>query len=235
MITIDGKWLEEREGQAKEAFERANPDFWNMVQGDPSKIALTKRIDERVKSIRLRMQTHIHKHRQKWISREAVKVFEERNQSALEHPRPSWVNDLPGNVSYLEESRRRVQSRIQQRMQRINAAGERVQTRLIEDQKTPKLVPELQSEVLKIVERTQEMRKTANRHFNMHRDRWMSHARDRGSDNPEQGIYARHRQRMDRINNAEHNLIHCVFKGHGQSLPEQKEHIFARAFNQALV
>jgi len=84
--------LDERQGEAKEAFGQANSEIWKKVQGDPAKIEQVKAIQDRARSLRLRMETHIYKHRQTWVSQEAVRILEEHGRQVLEYPRPSWVN-----------------------------------------------------------------------------------------------------------------------------------------------
>jgi len=230
MSTSEGYRLDQLQRKAKAAFTRANPAYWKKVQGNPELAVQAKTVHDWARWIALRMETHIHKHSQKWIAQEAVKVFEERGRPDFEHPSPSWAIDQPVNVSYLEEARRRVQSRTQGRMSRINTAAER----MLQAQEVRNRVPDLQATVLEIVKQTQEKRDKTNRHFNMNRARWVSEEQEKGSDNPEKDVYQRHRQRMVGINDTEHSLIRQAFKDHGHVLPERQEKTFVQNFNQAM-
>jgi len=146
------------------------------------------------------------------------------------HPRLSLAFGQPGNVSYLEEARRRVQSRIQGWMKRINTAAER----MLQDQEVRNRVPDLQEKVHMIVARTQAVRTKATCHFNRYHQNWISRERHLGSRNPACDACARHQKRFERINQAERMLIQQTFKEHGKPLPVQQERAFVQDFDQAM-
>lgn len=226
--------FDEIKGQASEAFAKANPEFWKKIQADPTKIYLVKEIQDRASYLRLRMKTHIHKHSQKWVSHEAVRILEEHGRQILEYPKPSWALDRPFGVSYLEEARRRVQSRNQIRMQRINTAAERMQANVIQAQESGRRAPDLESRILKIVSRAQELRANTKKEFKLNRNRWLHEARQGGAIHPEREVFTRQRDRMVQIDQDEHKLIRQAFKAHGQALPERPEKTLVRDFNHSM-
>jgi hypothetical protein len=226
--------LDEIKGKAKAAFAKANPEIWKKIQGDPEKIQQAKEIRERARYIRLRMKTHIYKNRQTWVSQEAVRILEEHGRQILKYPRPSWALDRPFGVSYLEEARRRVQSRNQMRMQRINTAEDRMKLAVIQAQESGRRAPDLESRVLKIVSRAQELRANAKKEFRLNRNRWLHEARERGANNPERAVFTRQRDRMAQIDQDEQKQIRQAFKAHGQALPERQEKALVRDFNHSM-
>lgn len=214
--------LDELQGLAKTAFFQSNDEIWERVQGDPPKIHRVKEIQDRAHSLRLRMKTHIYKHSQQWESQEAIRILEDYGRSVLEYPRPSWISETLGTVSYLEEARRRVQSRNQMRMQRINTAKDRMEKGVIQAQVSGRRAPDLESRVHRIVSHTQELRAQAKKDFKHNRDRWLREARTRGTSNPEQDVLTMQRDGLAQIDQDEHKRIRQAFQTHGQVLPGQQ-------------
>jgi len=143
----------------------------------------------------------------------------------------AWGGQLPRatrHVSYLEEARRRVQSRNQMRVQRINTAAERMQTAVIQGRENGRPGPSLESQVHEIVSRAQEQRAEAKNDFTRNRNHWLNEARDRGSNNPERDMFIRQRERMVQIDRDEHRHIRQAFQKHGKTLPEKQKQTLVR-------
>ncbi|MFQ5716161.1 MAG: hypothetical protein ACE5GQ_03565 [Nitrospinales bacterium] len=134
-------------------------------------------------------------------------------------------------MSYTEEARKKVQNRITNRMNRISEIKQRMQNRLAFGHDENQNPTNLKSKVIFIVNRAQSIRAKSRQHFSRHKDQWIKTAQERGSRNPEREIFKRQRNRLSRIDKAEHRLIHDAFKEHGQSLPQPRKQNITHEFN----
>ncbi len=120
MTSTNSKKLETIKHQAKSNFEKSNPKIWGEFVGDADAIAKARNVEERALVIRKNLAAHCKKHRANWVSREAVKVYEERQQrNKYPAPRPSWASPHQNIQPIMEEARNRVQQRIQNRIKRV--------------------------------------------------------------------------------------------------------------------
>lgn len=224
-------------GQAKQAFEEANPAIWNKIQGQPVIIQEVKNIHDRTETLMQRMQDHVDQHRQNWVGREAVRLLEEHGGRSVDAPRPSWVSDIPVNFSFLQEARRRVQLRIDGRMGRIAEAGKRMEAQVATDRVPARdhgpRDPVLRQEVQTIINRTQIARNKARSHYAKHRDGWLKNAVGRGSDNPKMEVFHGQQARMQRIDRAGDRLIRDLFQDHNRTLPKSKDTALVQDFSRA--
>ena len=234
MATTDPEKLELLKLHSKRAFENANPAIWKKLQNDPEKIKQVRNIESRARALLKRMKDHIEKHKKNWVAREVVKQFEKDQHFTLEHPIPRWALNQPHNVSYLEDARRLVNGRINNRIWRISQIEQRMKNRLVQGREKTRTDFSLKSEVHYIVGRTQTVRAKARAHFAKHRDKWIENARNRGAESPEREVFQKHYQRLSSIDKAEHRLIHQAFKDHGQSFPQKQERSMTQDFNQAM-
>ena len=236
MATTQPERLEQLQGQARQAFEKANPAIWKTIQGQPEKIEKVKNIQDRVQHITHRLNAHAEKHREVWVAREAVKLLEEDGRVVLEHPRPNWARDLPGHLSVLQEARNRVQSRIEGRMTRLAQAGQHMEARIASNQVPERnhgpRDPALRREVQAIINRIQIMRDKARAHYAKHRDAWLVNAARRDSENPKMDVWHRQQARMRRIDRAGDYLIHELFADRHRSLPATRDTTLVQRFTQ---
>lgn len=230
MTTTDPEQLELLKNHSKREFDRVNPEIWNKVKGNPEKIEQAMAIQDRMSAIKERLHNHCKKHRTNWVAQEVVKIFTERERLNLEHPAPNWAPNP--QISYLEEARQRVQNRINTRFKRIPEIGKRLQSNFVNDQVNTNET--LKSKVMSIVDRTQEVRDKARIHFARHKDIWIKKAQQRRSQNPQMDVYQKQRERLSRIDKAEHRLIHQAFKEHGRSIAEEKDQTMTQEFNLAM-
>ena len=234
MAVNDPEKLELLKQHSKRALEQVNPEIWKNLQNDLEKIKQARHIENRARALRERLKEHIEKHKKNWVAREVVKQFEKDQHLTLEHPIPSWALNQSSNVSYLEEARKKVNSRIKSRLKRISQIEQRMKNRLVQAQEKRRAEFSLKSEVHYIVGRTQNIRARARAHFAKNRDNWIENVRNKGSESPEKEVFQRHHQRLSNIDKAEHRLIHQAFKEHGQSLPETQKRSLTQDFNQAM-
>ena len=234
MTTNDPEKLELLKQHSKRAFENANPEIWKKLQNDPEKIKQARNIENRARALHNRLKEHIEKHRKNWVAREVVKQFEKAQHLTLEHPIPEWALNQPNNVSSVEEARRKVNGRINNRILQISQIEQRMKNRLVQDQEKRRADFSLKSEVHYIIGRTQVARAKARLHFANHRDKWIENARNRGAKSPEREVFQKHYQRLSNIDKAEHRLIHEAFKDHGQSIPHTQKQSMTQDFNQAM-
>ena len=131
MTTNNPEKLELLKQHSKRAFENANPEIWKKIQGDLSKIKQARNIESRARALRLKLIQHCKKHRRNWVGREVLKRFEKDQLPALDHPAPKWALNQPNNISYIEEARRRVHSRIRNRLNRLSKIEQRMKLQLM--------------------------------------------------------------------------------------------------------
>jgi len=234
MAIADPDKLELLKNHSKRAFDRSNPETWNKIQGEPKKIKQVREIEDRMQAIRERMVDHIKKHTQNWVAKEVVKIFIEREHLTLEHPMPDWAVNENTQVSCLQEARSRVKVRIQTRLNRIPEIGKRMQSSLINNQEHFSQSQDLKSEVQSIVSRTQAIRAKARKHFIGHKKQWIDKAQQKGYQSPEIDVFKKQRDRLDRIDKAEHRLIHKAFNDHGKSFIQNQQQNLSQEFDQAV-
>jgi len=238
--------LQSLKHHSKKAFEKMNPEFMKNVQGDAEKIRQVREVQERAEMIRKQLATHCKKHRSEWVAKETLKVFDEHQKPTLKYPKPNWALDQPANISYTEIARKRVQLRIQGRIKQIGEIERNMQLRITRNAEVAQSLQSgseenihknsfyLKSDVHLIVARTQMVRAKANAHFANHRDQWIENARKQGAISPERDVFQKQNQRLFRINQAEHRLIHQTFKDHGQSMPQEQTPTIKRDFDQTM-
>ncbi len=226
--------LDEIRGQAKEAFARANPEIWKKVQGDPTKVGQVIEIQTRTHTMTQRFRDHVKRHRQNWVSREVVKIFEERERHGLDYFAPGWALNQPVHESYIETARLRVEQRIQGRLTRIAEAGKTMQARIADRRVFTPANKMLGKKVNRAIRRTQEVRDKAQAHYRRSRDLWIQKAIERGSKSPMRDVAQRQQERMNHINEAGERLMYQVFKEHNRALPRQKEKTHTQDFIQTM-
>lgn len=226
--------LDEIQGQAQKAFARANPEIWNKIQGDPTKIGQVAEIQTRTHVIIQRFRSHVKRHRQNWVIREMDKIFEERERQGLDYFAPGWALDQPVHESYIETARLRVEQCIQGRLTRITEAGKTMQARIADRRVFTPADKTLGKKVNRAIGRTQKVRDKARAHYRMNRDLWIQKAIERGSKSPMRDVTQRQQERMNHINEAGERLMYQVFKEHGQTLPQQKEKTHTQDFAQSM-
>lgn len=246
MATSHPEKLKKLKHRARAAFERSNPGFIKNVQGDLNKIREIREIADRAGKIRKELARHLQKHQREWAAKEAVKVYNEREKSTLEHPRPGWASPHHNIAPITEEARRRVLARNQIRLKRIGEIQKRMQERVAQQVKQKQQnrqsqstkshhkTGHLKSDVHLIVARTQNVREKAKTHFNKHRNQWIENAKNRGSQTPEKDVHQKQTQRLTRINQAEHRMIHNTFQKHGRGIPKEQAPAIKRDFGQAM-
>ncbi len=234
MTTNDSKNLEILKHHSKRAFDNANPEIWKKIQGDLNKIKQEINIESRAKALRLKLIQHCKKHRKTWVAKEVLKQFEKDQLPVLNHPAPKWALNQPNNISYIEEARRRVNDRIRNRLEQLSKTEQKMKLQLVSGRERIQKPTDLKSKVHAIVNRTQSIRTKSRKHFFQHKEQWIKSAQDKESKNPERDVFKKQRERLARIDTAEHRLINEVFKDHGQSLPQTQKPSITQDFNQAM-
>ena len=234
MTTTNPEKLNKIKGNSLKAFTKANPTIWKKIQGDLVKVEQVRGIQERAENLRENLKEHCEKQKCSWIAKEVVKLYAKREKLTLEHPAPSWAVNTPVHHSFLKEARYKVQGRINTRMKNLSETEHRMLGRVVKGPEYPTSPKDLKSQVHFIVGRTQVIRSKARKHFSRFKNQWIENAGIRGSKSPERDVFKKQRQRLDRIDKAEHRLIHKTFNKHGKSFIQTQQQNLNQDFNQAM-
>lgn len=231
-LIINPENLELLKNHSKRAFDRANPKIWKKVQGDLVKVEQIRGIQKRVEKLHENLKEHCEKQKSNWIAKEVVKLYQKREKLTLEHPAPNWIVNT--HHSFLKEARYKVHGRINARVKNLSETEYRMVGRVAQGPEYPMKGKDLKTQVHSIVTKTQAIRTKARKHFVDHKKQWINKARQKGSQSPERDVFKKQRDRLDRIDKAEHRLIHKAFNHHGKSFIQTQQQNLSQDFDQAM-
>ncbi len=238
MSITNKRKLKNLSDKVKAAFAKANPDWLKRVQGNEKAIRAVRQLEDRTQTLEKTMHMHCQKHKQQWIAKETVKVWEEREQANLNHPTPLWGGE-PIHNSCLQEARQRIHWRIKGRMQHIRSIAQQMHRNLlIKHQKVSRQKPNMTYTLLiqlhYIKNRARNVREKAKNHFTRNKKQWIKNARKQGKKKPERAVYKRLNQRMNKIKTARKNMLRNVYERHRHPVPEKyQQQTLTQSYNRS--
>ena len=230
-ITNERK-LKDLSDKVKTAFTKANPNWLKRVQGNEKAISAARQLEDRTKTLEETMHTHCQKHKQQWIAKETVKVWEEREQVNLDHLTPLWGGE-PNHNSYLQEARQRIHRRIKGRMRRIRSISQQMQSNLLIEHQ-PDMTYTLRIQLHYIKNRARNVREKAKDHFTRNKNQWIENAHRKGDRKPERTVFKRLNQRINRIKTAQKNMLRNAYEKHKHPVPEKyQQQTLTQDYNQS--
>ena len=190
MSITNKRKLKNLSDKVKTAFAKANPDWLKRVQGNEKAIRAVRQLEDRTQTLEKTMHMHCQKHKQQWIAKETVKVWEEREQANLNHPTPLWGGE-PIHNSCLQEARQRIHWRIKGRIQRIRSISQRMHNNLITRNEKSYTRDTLRIQIHYLINRTRSVKAKARKHFKQNKKQWLKNAQQQGNKKPEHTIYKR--------------------------------------------
>jgi len=195
------------------------------------------------RKVRSKLNEHIQRHRQQWIAKETVKVWEERREAIYPHPTPPWAGE-PVGEGCLQEAKRRVNGRIQYRHKLIEKIEQSMQSALITRHHEHRLVQDKgyakQAIALKVhhtIERASVLRAKTRKQFQLSQRNIVSYGRKHGIRAAEV-MRTRCEQRIKRIERASLSVIRQAFEEHNQPVPAHYQPTWGKSltkeFNQQI-
>ena len=238
MSITNKRKLKNLSDKVKTAFAKANPAIWGQTKNNPNVVEKLRKIEDRIQTLSDKIYAHCQKHKQQWIAKETLKVWEEREQANLDHPTPLWGGE-PIHNSCLQEARQRIHWRIKGRMQRIRSIAQQMQRNLlIKHQKVSRQKPNMTYMLLiqlhYIKNRARNVREKAKNHFTRNKKQWIKNARKQGKKKPERAVYKRLNQRMNKIKTARKNMLRNVYERHRHPVPEKyQQQTLTQSYNRS--
>lgn len=133
--------MNEKATPLSNAFGRTTPAAFARADGDVRLIRTLARIEQRSEAVRKKVIAHAGKFEDRWVAKEAMRVWEKQLQLQKQHPGP--VGSEPGisKNEIMRIAQRNVAARTNQRLTRVNAIRTRMENAVIRNRTDRNLTP----------------------------------------------------------------------------------------------
>jgi len=156
--------------------------------------------------LQMKMKKYCEKHRIKWINREATKIFRENNEKFKHKLRPPWQND--------------VSDRMQEKVIRQSISAQERRQKLLND------------DIKHINKLSVYKQIIISEDFEKNKTQWVKEARNSGTENPEQEVCSRYRQRINNIKSKQEHAIKQAHERHG--IDYNPQNLLTQKFNHEM-
>ncbi len=221
-------------------FNTKNSDILKDAQGNTQALETVRKIEERRITLEQKLEQHIQKYRNLWITREAEKQHAQENrqlQYNLPQPQSFSVHNNYWN-NYIHQATRVIDARIEARMQSLDTISRRMQSdaihETIDQQKHQQLARQrLNQEVREIHQSTNRRRMDVYHDFENNKVQRVEEARRNNSSTPERDVYAAYQQQERNILADQEHQLRQAYEKHGFNY-EMEQHALTVKFRQKL-
>lgn len=111
---------------ASAAFSRTTPPAVQRAAGAPTTLQALSRLEQRTSAIKERAVAHYKNFEDRWVAKEAIRIFQRHLAKEGGHPAPKGVDRTVMPESVMKMASQNVQARTHQRLARINAIKARM-------------------------------------------------------------------------------------------------------------
>lgn len=122
-------------------FAKLTPRAFERADGDVRLIKTLARIEQRAEALRNKVIAHAAKFEDRWVAKEAMRIWERQLQQQRQHPGPAASEPGVSKNEIMRIAQRNIAARTNRRLSLVNAIRTRMENAVIRNRATQNLTP----------------------------------------------------------------------------------------------
>lgn len=234
-------YVEEDEGKLKQAFDRANPDYWQKIQGNQDAIDNLQDVLADAEDLRADIEQTQSEQRRTRIE-DAQKSIREEMEASTYNVSPYVREHLLSHDTILHEARKQVSLQEKSELSKVDQFVEG-NARKIAEQALSNSPPQkeissmseqekqthLKAEIHKAIDNSVNARKQVGMTMIRERERMLQEAKENGSSDPKTDVKIVQKAMYDSVDEKLHKDIHAAFSRYGYDADHKQVAFIAEA------